>query len=107
MKQAAFPFWRLISPSLLMQGEPIAILWAVLTASLGIWMGTIGVVGHFYSRVSPMPRALFIIAGVSLMIPADAFRGAFLTDIAGLALGGVLLAREVFRDKENTGQGQL
>ncbi len=91
------PFLFVLSPSLLMQGEPMTVLWAVLTASLGIWMGTIGVVGYFYAPVALASRALFIAAGVSMMIPADAFAGALLTDLAGLALGGSLLAREWFR----------
>jgi TRAP-type uncharacterized transport system fused permease subunit len=70
----------------------------VISAALGIWMGTIGVVGYFYAPISPGLRALFVVAGVLLLIPADAFRGAILTDIAGLALGAVLLGRE-FRRK--------
>jgi len=80
-----------------MQGEPLAIAWAVLTAAGGIWMGTIGVVGHFYASIAPWLRVLYLAAGVLLMIPADAFPGALLTDLAGLALGAGLLARELLR----------
>jgi hypothetical protein len=40
---------------------------------------------------------LFLLAGVSLLIPADAFAGAIVTDIAGLVLGAALLLREVLR----------
>jgi TRAP transporter 4TM/12TM fusion protein len=92
------PFLFAVSPSLLMMGNPFVIAWAVISAALGIWMGTIGVVGYFYAPISPGLRALFVVAGVLLLIPADAFRGAILTDIAGLALGAVLLGRE-FRRK--------
>jgi hypothetical protein len=42
-------------------------------------------------------RALFILAGVFALIPADMFPGAIFTDIAGLALGGFLVARELRR----------
>src|SRR5262249_58215087 len=42
------PFLCAVSPSLLMHGDPLVIVWSVVTAALGIWMGTIGVVG-FYS----------------------------------------------------------
>jgi len=90
------PFLFVFSPSLLMHGDPLTIAWAACTAALGVWMGTIGVVG-FYSAPIPAPlRVLFIVAGVLLLIPADMFRGAYLTDIAGLVLGGVLLSREVY-----------
>ncbi len=88
------PFLFALSPSLLMKGEPLAIVWAVVTASLGIWLGTAGVVGYLRQGIAPLYRALFIVAGVLTLIPADMFRGAFLTDLAGLTLGAVLLARE-------------
>jgi len=93
------PFLFVVSPSLLMQGHPLVIAWAVLTAGVGIWLGTLGVVGFFYREIPPWQRALFIVAGVLALIPADMFRGAWLSDIAGLALGGTLLAREFARRK--------
>lgn len=89
------PFLFVLSPSLLMQGSPLVIGWAVITASLGIWLGTIGVVGYFYAPIAGALRALFILAGVLTLIPPDMFPGAIWTDLAGLALGGALLAREV------------
>jgi TRAP-type uncharacterized transport system fused permease subunit len=73
------------------------IAWAVLTASVGIWLGTIGVVGYFYAPVAAATRALFIVAGVLTLIPADMFHGAVVTDIAGLALGAFLIFRELRR----------
>jgi TRAP-type uncharacterized transport system fused permease subunit len=91
------PFLFALSPSLLMQGSPLTIAWAVTTASLGIWFGTIGVVGYYFAPVAAGRRALFILAGVLALIPADMFRGAIFTDIAGLALGGFLVARELRR----------
>jgi TRAP transporter 4TM/12TM fusion protein len=91
------PFLFALSPSLLMQGAPLVIAWAVLTASAGLWLGTIGVVGYFYRPVARGARALFIVAGVLCLIPADMFPGAIFTDLAGLALGAVLAARELYQ----------
>jgi len=93
------PFLFALSPSLLMQGHPLTIAWAVLTAGLGIWLGTIGVVGYFYRIVPPLERALFIVAGVLTLIPADIFPGAILTDLVGLVLGAALLGRELYRQR--------
>jgi len=78
-----------------MQGTPLAILWAVITAALGIWLGTIGVVGYLRAPVAARWRVLFIVAGVLTLIPADMFPGAYVTDIVGLALGAALVAREL------------
>jgi TRAP transporter 4TM/12TM fusion protein len=89
------PFLFALSPSLLMIGTPLAVGWAVLTAAIGIWLGTIGVVGFFYAPVAPLYRALFVAAGVLTLIPADMFPGALATDIVGLALGAILVAREL------------
>lgn len=89
------PFLFVLSPSLLLQGEPLVIAWAVLTAAVGIWLGTIGVVGFFYAPIAPLARALFVVAGVLTLIPADMFPGAIYTDLAGLALGAALVAREL------------
>jgi TRAP transporter 4TM/12TM fusion protein len=88
------PFLFVFSPSLLMHGEPLVIAWAAITAALGIWLGTIGVVGFFYRPLAPALRALYVVAGVLTLIPADMFRGAYLTDVVGLAMGAALLARE-------------
>jgi TRAP-type uncharacterized transport system fused permease subunit len=91
------PFLFALSPSLLMQGPPLMIAWAVVSAGLGIWLGTIGVVGHFYAPVAAPWRALFVVAGVLTLIPADMFRGAIVTDIAGITLGAFLIGRELRR----------
>ena len=91
------PFLFALSPSLLMQGPALVIAWAVLSASAGLWLGTIGVVGYFYRPVAGWARAAFIVAGILTLIPADMFRGAIVTDVVGLALGAALLARELYQ----------
>jgi TRAP-type uncharacterized transport system fused permease subunit len=90
------PFLFALSPSLLMRGDPLGIAWAVATAALGLWLGTIGVVGYFYRPIVGWMRAAFIAAGVLTLIPADMFPGAILTDVVGIALGAALLAREFY-----------
>ena len=89
------PFLFAVSPSLLMHGNPLAIAWAVLTAAIGLWLGTVGVVGFMRHAVSPPMRVLFVVAGVLALIPSDMFPGAVFTDIVGLGLGAVLVAREL------------
>ncbi len=95
------PFLFVLSPTLLMQGAPLEIAFASVTAALGIWMGTIGVVGYFYAPIGVARRVLFLVSGILLLIPADAFRGALATDLAGMALGAALLGREVLRARRS------
>ena len=87
------PFLFVFSPSLLMEGPALDIAWNALTAGFGIWLGTAGVVGYVVRPVAPAVRALFVIAGVLTLIPADLFPGALFTDVAGILLGAGLLAR--------------
>jgi TRAP transporter 4TM/12TM fusion protein len=96
------PFLFVFSPSLLMHGDPLTIAWAALTAALGVWMGTIGVVGYYAAPIAIPARILFVGAGVLLLIPSDAFRGAVFTDIAGLVLGAVMLGREMLRRRKES-----
>jgi TRAP transporter 4TM/12TM fusion protein len=93
------PFLFVFSPSLLMEGAAHTIVWTAITAALGIWMGTIGVVGFFLERIDLAARALFVVSGVLLLIPGDAFRAANYTDYVGLALGALLLGREIARHR--------
>jgi TRAP-type uncharacterized transport system fused permease subunit len=67
-----------------------------VTALAGVWLVSIGVVGHFWRRQNALERFLYVVAGVALVVPADTFRGAVVTDFAGLLLGVLLIAREFF-----------
>ena len=93
------PFLFALSPSLLMQGAALGIVWSVACAAFGIWLGTVGIVGFFYRAIPTLERALFVVAGVLTLIPHDMFAGAWITDAVGLALGGALLFRELMGRK--------
>jgi TRAP-type uncharacterized transport system fused permease subunit len=88
------PFLFVYSPTLILKGSPTAILFAVLTAVAGIWLATAGIVGYFVRRLTVAFRALFVIAGIALLVPANAFAGALYLEIAGLLLGAGLIAFE-------------
>jgi TRAP transporter 4TM/12TM fusion protein len=67
------PFLFVLSPPLLMQGGFLQIAGATLLAALGIWLGTVGVVGYFNAPVAPAMRFLLIGAGTALMACATLF----------------------------------
>jgi TRAP transporter 4TM/12TM fusion protein len=88
------PFLFVASPALLMQGDWFDIGLAFVTASIGIYLVSVGVVGFMIRPVGPVMRVLYAVAGLALMIPANAFDGAIWTDIGGFALGAILVGRE-------------
>jgi TRAP-type uncharacterized transport system fused permease subunit len=88
------PFLFVYDPPLLMQGPVGQIAWAVLTNALGLWCGTIAVVGHYMRRVAPGHRLLFFAAALALFFPAARFESGLATNLAGLVLAAVLLWRE-------------
>jgi len=79
------PFLFVFSPALLMTGAVTKISIAVFTALVGCYMLGVGLVGYLFREIGPWRRALFTLAGVGLLIPAQgrfASAGLF-TDIAG------------------------
>ena len=94
------PVLFVFSPSLILIGETGEIIFAVITAGLGVWLVSAGLAGYFSDRLSPLKRLLFVATGLMALVPAGAFEGAILTDAAGVVLGLALIGSEVFRRRE-------
>jgi TRAP transporter 4TM/12TM fusion protein len=89
------PFLFAFSPTLIMEGEPQRIAFDFLTALASIWLISAGVVGYGVRVLNVGERAINIVAGAMLLIPASIFANAVWINLAGLALGGSLIAREL------------
>jgi len=87
------PFLFVYDPPLLMNGSVAEIAWALLTNLLGLWCGTIGVVGFYMARVAPWQRALFLVTGLALLFPAATVAAGLALNLAGLAVAVPLLVR--------------
>ena len=85
------PFLFVWSPTLLMQGDTVDVVQAALTAIMGIYLVSVGVVGFMTRPVGIALRVAFAVAGITLMIPAQAFAGGIWTDIGGFVAGAVLI----------------
>lgn len=83
------------SPTLILIGAPLDIALAIVTAVMGVWLISAALAGHFAGPVRGAARLLFAVAGLMALIPAGAFPGAVVTDIAGVALGILLMALNV------------
>jgi len=90
------PFLFVLSPTLLLIGPADAVALAVVTATLGIWLVSIAVIGFFTRPIGAALRSAFAVAGLLALIPAGAFPGAVITDVLGAAAGAALIARELW-----------
>src|SRR4030042_5875392 len=74
------PFTFVFYPALLMQGEPIDIIYTTLTAVMGVLFVSAGVFGYFLKPTNILERLLFITGGLLL------FKPGLSTDLIGAAL---------------------
>jgi TRAP transporter 4TM/12TM fusion protein len=93
------PFLFVYSPSLILIGDPVEISHAVVTAMLGVWLVSAGLAGYFLTRLSPLMRGLFVLAGLASLLPAGAFAQAIYIEIPGVALGVLLMGLEFMRGR--------
>jgi len=92
------PFLFVIAPNLIMIGEPIDIAIAFITAIAGIWFASAGLTGYLLTMLSLAQRTAYIVGGLALLLPSQAFPSAYLVEIAGgLICGGVLFMERASR----------
>ena len=82
------------TPALLMQGDIVDIILAVLSAGSGVWFGTVAFMGYFARAMGGLVRTGFLLAAIALLIPANAFPGAGWVEIAGAVLAAALVAAQ-------------
>ena len=90
------PFMFVLSPTLLLIGKPTAIIFDSVTAFLGVYYVTVGLVGYFQREVNIPLRIALIVCGAAAIIP-DSTIGLFLPgamSATGTVLGGAILAAE-------------
>ena len=90
------PFAFVFSPNLIMRGEPVAIALTFLSAALGIWVASCGLLGYCMRRLTPARRFFFCVAGVMLLLPSDGlFAWGTEIRLIGAALAAVLIIQDV------------
>jgi TRAP transporter 4TM/12TM fusion protein len=87
------PFLFVLSPALLLMGEWPVVLYAGITAVLGVGLASAAVVGYAVGRLKMGTRILLGIAGLALLMPSNAFLGADYVVAAGLILGAGLATK--------------
>lgn len=86
------PFLFVLSPTLLLQGPPVAVVLSIATAVAGIVCVSVAMVGHFMKHV-PLPwRVVLGLAGAGLLVPAHAHWVLWLNLAGGLLAAGFLVS---------------
>jgi TRAP-type uncharacterized transport system fused permease subunit len=92
-----------LSPTLLMIGTPATIVYDSITAFIGIYYATIGIVGFFQRAIGPLSRLFMIVAGAAAILPDSAI-GIFIpgfVSATGVLAGGAYLAFEYFNHRRS------
>ena len=90
------PFLFVLSPTLILKGETGAIVLAVTTALVGVWLVSVAVAGYATRPLNGVMRLAFAVCGLAALMPAGAFSGGHWVDIAGVGVGVALTVREWF-----------
>ncbi|MCC2099169.1 MAG: C4-dicarboxylate ABC transporter permease, partial [Hyphomicrobiales bacterium] len=98
------PFLFVASPNLLLDGKPVNVALACITAVMGVYLVSVGVAGYMVRPLNVLHRFLFAAAGIALMIPSNAASWALWTDIAGFAVGVLLLGWEIMARRKKAGE---
>ena len=89
------PFLFVASPTLLMEGSAFDVGLAVTTAVMGVYLVSVAVAGFMTRPIGLLLRAAFALSGIAMMVPANAFKAAIWTDVAGVIVGAGLIASEL------------
>jgi TRAP-type uncharacterized transport system fused permease subunit len=101
------PFMFVLSPTLLMIGAPSAIVYDAVTAFVGVYYATVGIVGFFRSDLGPLTRIIMILAGAAAILP-DSHIGLATPGLIsgiGVLVGGAVLAFEYLNHRKAVSVG--
>jgi TRAP transporter 4TM/12TM fusion protein len=84
------PFMFVFGPSLLMIGAPQTIAGTTITAVAGVTFLAAGLSGYLFAKTSTWERICLLVAAVALIKPG------LYTDLLGIALAGIVIARQLW-----------
>ena len=96
------PFMFVASPTLLMAGEPIQVIYDAVSAAVGIYFVTAAMVGFFHRDLGGVTRMLLTVGGIAAIVP-DAHLGTLTPgtiSVAGVILGSTVLFLEYRNHKQ-------
>ncbi len=94
------PFVFVLSPALLGQGSAFEIIEASVTALVGVWVGSCGLIGFVFGPQNNFNRLLLFAAGVLLLLPASAIDYGFAINGIGFVIGAVVVIKDWLRNRD-------
>jgi TRAP transporter 4TM/12TM fusion protein len=94
------PFMFVYTPALIMNDTPLLVVLHLVLSLLGIFMGTVAVVGYCTGPVSWPFRILYALIGLSLLVQPRMFDGAWYVIGAGAVLAIAAIAWEWMRGRQ-------
>jgi TRAP-type uncharacterized transport system fused permease subunit len=88
------PFLFVISPTLLMRGNPLLVAFNFFTAIIGTCLVSMAVIGYFSHRLPVLDRLIFAVGGLSALFPATGLGFSLLVNIIGLVIAVFIFGRE-------------
>jgi TRAP transporter 4TM/12TM fusion protein len=88
------PFLFVFSGTLLMNGSPVMILIDFVVATVGVAFGAAGVMGYSIRPIGALERLVYVVAGLCLLTPLDAFGIGRWVNAVGAGMAIALIVRE-------------
>jgi TRAP transporter 4TM/12TM fusion protein len=88
------PFLFVFSGTLLMNGSPFMVALDFGVAVVGVWFGACAVMGYSFRRLGVAERLMYMVAGLCLLTPLEAFHLGRWVNGVGVVLAVGLLVRE-------------
>lgn len=93
------PVLAVLSPTLLLIGDPVDTLFAVVTATMGVWLFSIGIVGFLFRALGLVHRLTFALAGIAALTPAGMLSAGVIVDALGVGVGALLIVYEFIQGR--------
>jgi TRAP transporter 4TM/12TM fusion protein len=88
------PFLFAYSPGLIMRGGVVAIVTALVLALLGIFMGSLAIVGYFKAPINASFRAVYIAIAAAILLPPSAIPGGQWINVVGALVAIAVIVYE-------------
>ncbi len=93
------PFMFAYTPQLVLRGDPLAIVLSLAVALLGVFIGTVAVVGHLVVKVPWPYRVAYAVIALTLLAQPAMFQGAVWLNVVGVVAAAAAITREVWRGR--------